>query len=164
MNKTRNKPRRGERELGVIYRDLSGGSRASQQVRAEFNRRDPRKTRRAENKAAGPVRARSPFHPPLGKARRSEGGEEAERRPLPPPRSGHVGVRAPSPVPPRRGSVGVSLTATSQGPLAPQSAGARRPQARRVARAHRTAHAAGPRRRSVCSAFPIRGAPQRPQP
>lgn len=120
MNKTRNKPRRGERELGVIYRDLSGGSRASQQVRAEFNRRDPRKTRRAENKAAGPVRARSPFHPPLGKARRSEGGEEAGRRPLPPPRSGHVGVRAPSPVPPRRGSVGVSLTATSQGPLAPQ--------------------------------------------
>lgn len=46
----------GERELRVIYKELSRGSRAFQQVQVEFNHLDPRKAGKTENKVNTPSR------------------------------------------------------------------------------------------------------------
>lgn len=128
MNKTRNKPRRGERELGVIYRDLSGGSRASQQVRAEFNRRDPRKTRRAENKAARPCACAVAFPPSAGQGppqRRGRGSRETS-----PPAAPKWTRRCPRAVPcsaapwERRGVLDSNLSGTPR-PTAQEPGGPR---------------------------------------
>lgn len=128
MNKTRNKPRRGERELGVIYRDLSGASRASQQVRAEFNRRDPRKTRRAENKAARPCACAVAFPPSAGQGppqRRGRGSRETS-----PPAAPKWTRRCPRAVPcsaapwERRGVLDSNLSGTPR-PTAQEPGGPR---------------------------------------
>lgn len=46
----------GERELRVIYKELSRGSRAFQQVQVEFNHLDPRKAGKTESKVNTPSR------------------------------------------------------------------------------------------------------------
>lgn len=86
----------GERELRVIYEELSRGSRAFQQVQVEFNHLDPRKAGKTENKLNTPSLVLCGFstHTAEHGAHWNKGEKEVfEQRSIRPPRNEYISTR-----------------------------------------------------------------------